>query len=118
MKHISLSLLLIASLITIVSCSKPAEEEETCEDTHTTTVTYKNISAAPLRVVVSQSLTPQFVPVDPIYTIDLAPGESVVKTLTAGDWINSWYNGCPSACNRMNSTFRDYLQCEEYQEQQ
>lgn len=118
MKKIKLSLLFTAALCMFLSCSKREEEAETCEDTHTTKVTFSNTTNAALRVVVSTRLTPQFVPIEPIFTLDLAPGQSVVKEFMAGRYINSWYNGCPSNCNRMGNIFRDFDSCIEYEEKQ
>jgi len=118
MKKIKLHLLFLAILCTFLSCSKPEEDVDTCEDTNTTKVTFTNTTNAALRVVVSTRLTPQYEPIDPLFSIDLAPGQSVVKEFEAGRYINSWYNGCPSSCNRMGNIFRDFDQCNEYDEKQ
>lgn len=118
MKKTTLFLPLILAVCTFLSCSKSGDDIESCEDTNTTKVTYTNTTSATLRVVVSRTLTPQFEPVDPLFTIDLAPGQSVAKEFEAGRYINSWYNGCPSNCNRRGNIFKDYSSCIEYEEKQ
>lgn len=117
MKKIKLLPLLLGTLFLFSSCSKSDDEGETCQDTNSTKVTYSNTTNTALRVVVSTRLTPQFEPVDPLFTLDLAPGQSVVKEFLAGRYINSWYNNCASSCNRMSSSsFKDFNSCEEYEE--
>lgn len=106
---------LAATFCLLLSCSKP-EEEETCEDKNTTKVTFSNTTSNAVRVVVSESLTPQFEPVNVKFAIDLAPGQSVLKEFTAGRYVNSWYNNCPSTCSRMNNIFRTFESCKEYEE--
>lgn len=118
MQKIKFYILLAAPLCLILSCSKSKAEAETCEDTHSTKVTFVNTGTTALRVVVSTRLTPQFEPIDPLYTIDLAAGQSVVKEFEAGRYVNSWYNGCSSSCNRIGSFFRDFDQCNAYEEKQ
>ena len=94
------------------------DEEESCQDTNSTTITYRNTTSSSLRVVVSTSLTPQFEPVSPLFTIDLAPGQLVAKEFSAGRYVNSSYNGCLANCNRGSYLFKDYTACEEYEEKQ
>ena len=108
--------LTIAAALILFSCKKGETEALTCEDTNTTKVTFRNTTASPLRVVVSATLTPQFVPVDPILTIDLAPGQSVVKEFQAGRYVNTWYNNCATSCSRMSYGFKDFTQCGEFEE--
>jgi len=117
MKTLKLSVLLVAALCIVLSCSKKEEEDLlTCEDTNITKVTFSNTTNAPLRVVVSTRLTPQYEPVDPIFTLDLAAGQSVVKEFEAGRYINSWYSGCPSNCQAVANVFKDFDQCGEFVE--
>jgi hypothetical protein len=116
MKKINFVILLMLSVTLFSGCSKSNEEEEGCEDTNTTKVTYRNTTNAALRVVVSMTLTPQFEPVSPIFTIDLAPGQSVPKEFTAGRYINSWYSNCATSCNRIGNIFKDYASCSAYEE--
>lgn len=113
-----LFLALVVTLSGFLSCSKSEREVDTCEDTNTTSVTYSNTTAAALRVVVSATLTPQFEPVDPLFTIDLAAGQKVVKSFKAGKYFNTWYNGCPSGCNRRSYNFKTYSSCVDYEEKQ
>lgn len=118
MKNLISHLFFFVTVCMFLSCSKPANEPVTCEDTNIAKVTFANTSDIPLRVVVSTRLTPEYVPIEPIFTIDLAPGKSIVKEFEAGRYINTWYKDCSSNCNRMNSFFRNYEQCKEYQEKQ
>lgn len=118
MQKLKFYILLVTSLYLISSCSKPKEEAETCEDTRRTKVTYVNTGTTTLRVVVSTRLTPQFEPIDPIFTIDLLAGQSVAKEFEGGRYINSWYNSCSSDCKRIGSFFRDFDQCNSYEEKQ
>jgi ABC-type molybdate transport system substrate-binding protein len=118
MKKTKLLLLVMAAVTFIVSCSKSSEEAETCEDKNSMKVSYNNTTSDALRVVVSGSLTPQFEPVNPIFTIDLAPGQIVVKEFQSGRYVNTWYNGCPANCTRRSYSFKDYVNCNEYEEKQ
>ncbi|HEX2532609.1 MAG TPA: hypothetical protein VHK69_02670 [Chitinophagaceae bacterium] len=116
MKSIRRILLGITACTLILSCAKPAEDEtETCEDTNSTRVTFTNTGTNALRVVVSATLTPQFEPVNPLFSIDLAPGQSVSKEFTAGRYMASWYN-CASNCTRMGHVSRDFTACNAYEE--
>ena len=116
MKKIKMQVLFMAALSLFLSCSKPEVEPETCEDTNSTKVTFANTTNTSLRVVVSARITPQYEPIDPLFSIDLAPGQSVVKEFTAGRYVNSWYTGCPSSCSRVGNFFRNFDQCNEYEE--
>jgi len=118
MKSVKFPLLFLATSI-LLSCSKPAEDEgDSCENNNTTKVTYVNSTSASLKVVVSTRLTPQFEPIDPIFSITLAAGQSVTKEFKAEKYINTWYNNCASTCNRMTSIFKEYTSCMEYEEKQ
>ena len=117
MKRSTFLLVVMASCL-LFSCSKSGGEAETCEDTGQMKVTYNNTTADALRVVVSGSLTPQFEPVNPIITLDLAPGQKVVKEFSSGRYVITWYNGCPTNCNRRSYAFKDYTSCNEYEEKQ
>jgi hypothetical protein len=118
MNKFKLCLLAIVTSCIFLGCAKGKVEDETCEDTNTTKVTFSNTTSAALRVVVSATLTPQLEPINPILTIDLAPGESVEKEFEAGRWVTTWYNGCPSSCSRRAYMFRDFNQCGVYEEKQ
>jgi hypothetical protein len=119
MNKVKLPLFVIASICIFLSCAKgKVEEGQTCEDTNTTKVTYSNTTSAALRVVVSATLTPQLDPINPVLTIDLAPGQSVMKEFQADRYAVTWYNGCPATCNRRTYYFRDFNQCETYDEKQ
>ena len=119
MKNFKSSAVIIATLFTLFGCSKPEEEKlAACEENNTTKVTFTNTTNTSLRVVVSTRLTPQFEPIDPSITVDLAAGQSVIKEFTAGRYVNSWYNGCPLNCNRRSYNFMDFTQCNEFEEKQ
>ena len=118
MKLIKWNLLAMTIVSMFFSCSKPEEEAETCEDTNTTNVTFSNTTSAARRVVVSARLTPQYEPVDVLFTIDLAAGQSTPKEFQAGRYVTTWYTGCPTACNRTGFFFRDFDQCNQYEEKQ
>ncbi len=118
MKNVKLSLLFIATLSVLLSCSKSKEEVETCEDTHSTKVTFVNSGSTALRVVVSARITPQYEPIDPLFTIDLPAGQSAGKEFQGGRYVTTWYNGCASGCKRLGNFFRDFNECNEYEEKQ
>ncbi len=87
-----------------------------CSDNNTMKVTYTNTGTVPLRVMVATSLTPQFVPVNPIHSIDLAPGASVVKEFEADQYFNVWYKDCATTCTRSTYNSRTYASCSENEE--
>ncbi|MBL7736832.1 MAG: hypothetical protein JNL51_15340 [Chitinophagaceae bacterium] len=108
-----------AFLLLFLSCSKSSgDDADTCEDLNTTKVTFSNTTSGAMKVVLSATITPQYEPISPIFSIDLAPGQKVVKEFNAGRYIATWYEGCPSACNRIGNLFRDFNQCGEYEEKQ
>jgi hypothetical protein len=92
------------------------EEELTCEDTRLVKITFTNTSDKPLRVVVAPRLTPQYVPVDPIITEDLAAGATVVKEILAERYVITWYKNCSTTCAVQAQPFRTYETCTNYDE--
>lgn len=109
----------MATVCMFLSCKKSeGDASEACKDNNTTKVTFMNTTSAALRVVVSSTLTPQLEPISPILTIDLAAGQSSVKEFQAGRYANTWYNGCPSTCNRRTYSFKNFDQCMVYEEKQ
>ena len=117
MKSIKLAVFLI-TLGCFVSCSKGGEDEGmACEEENTTSVTFTNGGTLPMRVQVDVQLTPQFEPIDPVVTFDLAAGESVVKEIRAQRYSIVWKNGCPDNCNLATSYAKTYESCQEYTEQ-
>lgn len=117
MKFVKLALLFTAITCLIISCKKNMEEaEETCEDANTTQVTYTNTGTVPLKVVTAYSLNSQYEPVNPIHSIELAPGASVVKEFTAGKYWNVWYKNCSTTCTRAIFNTKMYDACAENEE--
>ncbi len=117
MKSIKLTLLFIALTCTFIGCSKDGDDDSDCEDANTTEITFVNTWSTPIRVQVAYSLTPQFEAIDPIVTLDLSPGQSVIKEIKADRYQIVWKNGCPNNCSLASSYARTYIACEEYTEQ-
>ena len=109
----------MAVFFLFLSCSKSGgDDDETCEDLNTTKVTFSNTTSKPMRVVLSATISPQYEPISPLFTIDLSPGQSVPKEFSAGRYVATWYDDCPSACNRIGNLFRDFDSCGNYEEKQ
>lgn len=117
MKSIKFALLFMALTSTFTSCSKDGEESESCEDNNTTKVTFRNVWEQKMRVQVAYQLTPQFEPVNPVVTLDLAPGETVMKEFESGRYMIVWKNDCPQTCSLASSYAKTYETCGEYNEQ-
>lgn len=115
-----LKTMLFSAVITcsLYSCSKPGDDASDCEDNNTTKVTYTNTGSTPLRVEVATSLTPQFKPVSPIVTLDLAPGASVVREISAEKYFTVWSRDCATTCTMVTYYSKTYSQCSEYEEKQ
>lgn len=117
MKFVKYTLLFTAITCLTISCKKNMEDDTgDCSDNNTMKVTYTNTGTVPLRVMVATSLTPQFVPVNPIHSIDLAPGASVVKEFEADQYFNVWYKDCATTCTRSTYNSRTYASCSENEE--
>ena len=102
----------------LFSCKKGEEDDAgpDCENDHTTQVTYTNTGSVPLRIEVATSLTPQYEPVNPILTLDLAPGATVVKEIQADRYFNVWYRDCSTNCTQTTYNSKTYEQCGQYEE--
>lgn len=119
MKLFKLTMLLATTISLFIGCVKSNEEEVVdCEENNTTKVTYTNTGTVSLRVQVATSLTPQYVPINPILTFDLAPGVSVTKEFSADKYFTLWYNNCATTCNRYSYHFKTFDACGEYEEKQ
>lgn len=111
--------MLIGTVITfsLLSCSKPSDDGGSdCQDNNTTKVTYTNNGTVPLKVQVATSLTPAFVPISPIVSIDLAPGASVVKEIPADQYFTVWYANCATTCTMYTYYSKTYSTCGVYEE--
>lgn len=65
-----------------MSCKKEVDDGGyDCQDNNTTKLSFGNTGNVPLRVQVAISLTPQFTTIDPVVSLDLAPGETVNKEI-------------------------------------
>ena len=89
----SIKALFLTSSIIIISfgCSKsnPGAGGSACEQKETTTVTFKNTTAASLTVEVAQTFNAQYVPNDPVVVTDVAPGASIVKVFRLAGILSS-----------------------------
>jgi hypothetical protein len=118
MKFLKFSVVFIAIACVFINCSKEAGDEDSdCENDNTTTITYKNTGSVPLRVQVATQLTPQFVPIDPIVHLDLAPGQTIVKEIPADQYFVVWYSNCAASCSMMTYYSKTYMRCEPYSEE-
>ena len=118
MKSIKLTLLFLAIACISLSCKKGGGEEESdCEEDYTTKVTYTNTGSTKLRVQVANSLTAQFVPIDPVVTLDLNPGQSVGKVIPAGKYFSVWSSNCPANCSMNTYYNKTYAPCGDYKEE-
>jgi hypothetical protein len=118
MKSIQLAAFFIALSFAFISCSKDGDDEgEDCEEANITTVRFVNGGTATMRVQVAIQLTPQYEPIDPVVTLDLASGESVSKEIPADRYMIVWKNDCPDNCNVATSYAKTYESCQEYTEQ-
>jgi hypothetical protein len=112
MKLIKTMLFATAITFSLLSCSKPGDDDGSdCEDNDTTKVTYTNTGTVPLRVQVATSLTSAFVPISPIVSIDLAPGASVVKEFAADKYFIVWYANCATTCTMYTYYAKTYATC-------
>jgi hypothetical protein len=118
MKSIRPAAFIIALSCSFLSCSKDSDDGgRDCEEANTTTVKFVNGGTETMRVQVAFQLTPQFEPIDPVVSLDLAAGESVTKEIQAERYMIVWKNGCPDNCNLATSYAKTYASCEEYTEQ-
>lgn len=119
MKSIKLALVFAVVACVFLSCKKNSGDDGSdCEDNHTTTVTFTNKGSVPLRVEVSIQLTPQFKPINPVVTLDLAPGASVVKEIAAAKYFNVWSSNCAANCAMVTYYSKTYASCSSYEEKQ
>lgn len=102
----------------LLSCKKgESDDSENCEENNLTKVTYSNVGSTPVRVVVATSLTPQYEPINPVFSIELAPGQSVPKEFEAEQYFNVWYGNCSGDdCVMLAYYSKTYAQCNEYEE--
>ena len=105
----------IAFLVT--GCSK-SEDAISCEDNETSKVTFTNNGASALRVEMASQFDAQFNPVNPVFTIDLAPGASSVKEFRYGKYFIQWKANCSTTCTQQAFYARTFEVCGEYQETQ
>jgi hypothetical protein len=117
MNSLRLTILFLALISVSVSCKKNSDDAgAACEEKQTMKVTFANTGSVPLRVVLATSLTPQFTPVNPVFSLDLAPGASVVKEFAAATYFNVWYTNCSSACSLSTYYSKTYTACNAYDE--
>jgi hypothetical protein len=119
MKSFKFALFFVAITCVSLSCKKNSDDSGSdCEDTHMTKVTFTNKGSVPLRVEVAIQLTPQFKPITPVVTLDLAPGASVVKEFIAGKYFNVWSSNCAASCSMVTYYNKTYVECSTYEEKQ
>ena len=119
MKSFKLALFFTALTCVSLSCSKNIDDDSSdCEDNNTTTVTFTNKGSVPLRVEVSIQLTPQFKPISPVVSLDLAPGATVVREIKADKYFNVWSSNCATNCSMVTYYSKTYAACSAYEEKQ
>ena len=111
-----MTLMVAAITLGISGCKKGEEDVVDCEEDNTATVKFTNTTDVPMRVKVAYQLTPQFEPIDPVVTIDLAPGQSISEDIDASRYFILWYNNCSTSCNRVANYSRTYEICGSYEE--
>jgi hypothetical protein len=117
MNALRLTILFMAVSCLSFSCKKNSDDAgAACEEKQTMKVTFANTGSVPLRVVLATSLTPQFTPVNPVFSLDLAPGASVIKEFAADTYFNVWYTNCASACSLSTYYSKTYTACNAYDE--
>lgn len=110
---------MLALALVVISCKKPGEEEadEPCLENNTMELTLKNTGTIPLRVVMATQLTPQFQGIDPVLTLDLAPGQTVQRVVPAARYYSVWWRDCNTTCTKVLSYAKDYESCNAYTEE-
>ncbi len=117
MNIIKSSLAIALCTVMMFSCKKNSEPSDpACETNNTTKVTFKNTTTTSKRLEVAKTFNSEFVPNEPVLSIDLAPGASISKEFRYGKYFVQWKNGCPSACSKAAFYAKDYLSCQEYNE--
>ena len=117
MKSFKMSCLL-AALIFLSTGSSKSDDAISCEENETTKVTFTNNGASALRVEMATQFDAQFNPVNPVFTIDLAPGASSVKEFRYGNYFIQWKANCSTTCTQQAFYARNFDVCGEYQESQ
>lgn len=117
MRTIKPMLFFAAVTALLISCKKSSSAKD-CMDTHTTKVVYTNTGTIPLRVEVAIQFTPQYQPIDPVVSVDLAPGVTVVKEFSAHNYFTKWSRDCSSSCNTVTFYAKTYNECSDYEEKQ
>ncbi len=116
MKSVKLTLFAIAIASTLFSCKKGEDGGPDCEDDNTTTVVFTNNGTVALRVQVAIQLTPQYVPIDPVVTLDLAPGATSTKVIKADRYMIVWNRNCSTTCSLVTSYAKTYDACSSNEE--
>jgi len=117
-KSIKLTLLFLAMTCITLSCKKGDDDGggDDCENENTTKVVLTNTGNISMRVVVANSLTPQFEAIDPVLSIDIPANSSVTKVIEANEYFILWYRDCADECTQTTYYFKTYAQCMEYEE--
>jgi hypothetical protein len=119
MKSIKTLLLLIVITIVSFSCKKSSGDSgQACENNETTKVTFKNNTTVSLRIEVAKTFNAQYMPVDAVFTIDVAAGASTVKEFRYGRYFIQWKQGCINTCSQKAFYAKDFEVCKEYTESQ
>ncbi len=114
-----MALYAITIFCTLISCKKGTDDAgNSCEDDNTAETTFTNNGNISLHVEVATSLTPQFEPISPSISVELAPGASVSKGLYADQYFIIWSRGCPTNCSTITYYSKTYASCTKNQETQ
>lgn len=109
----------MAIVSVFLSCKKGGDDEGSdCEENNRTKVVFTNTGSVPLRVEVATTLTPQFDPINPVFSLDLAGGASVQKEFEADKYFILWYSNCSADCSMVTYYNKTYVPCSEYEEKQ
>jgi|GEM_PF-1765533 len=101
-----------------LSCKKGVDAWPACETNETSKITFKNNGTTSLRVEMAKTFNASYMPIDAVFTFDLAAGESSVKEFRYGKYFIQWKNNCATKCTQQAFYAKDFVQCEEYTEEQ
>lgn len=117
MKLIKLSVCFMAVAFVMFSCKKGGDSGGSdCQDNHTTEVVFTNTGSIPLRVEVAVQLTPQFTAINPVLKLDLAPGATIKREITATKYFIVWNRDCATSCSMVTYYAKTYTECNTYEE--
>ncbi len=117
MKLIKLSAFFMTIAFTMFGCKKGGGGGGSdCQDNHTTEVVFTNTGSVPLLVEVAIQLTPQFTAINPVVKLDLAPGATATREISATKYFIVWNRDCATTCAMVTYYSKTYTECNTYEE--